>query len=86
MNRKLKGSLALLLGTLIWGCCFVAQSVGMDHIGPFTFQAVRCALAVIGLLPVIAILDKRSGRSFIKEWKNKKAAVEWNRNAENVLL
>ena len=72
MNRKLKGSLALLLGTLIWGCCFVAQSVGMDHIGPFTFQAVRCALAVIGLLPVIAFLDKRSGRSFIQEWKSKK--------------
>lgn len=71
MNNKLKGSLALLLGTVIWGCCFVAQSVGMDHVGPFTFQAVRCALAVVGLLPVIAVLDKCNGRSFVKEWKNK---------------
>lgn len=72
MNKKLKGSLALLLGTLIWGSCFVAQSVGMDHIGPFTFQAVRCALAVIGLLPVIALMDKLGGRSFIKGWCDKK--------------
>lgn len=71
MSKKLQGSLALLLGTLIWGCCFVAQSVGMDHIGPFTFQAVRCALAVIGLIPVIAIMDKLSGRSFIKGWQDK---------------
>ena len=43
MNQKLKGSLSLLLATLIWGSTFVAQSVGMDYIGPFTFQAVRCA-------------------------------------------
>ena len=71
MNNKFKGSLALLLGTLIWGCCFVAQSVGMDHVGPFTFQAARCALAVIGLLPVIAILDKHKGRSFVKAWASK---------------
>ena len=71
MSKKLQGSLALLLGTLIWGCCFVAQSVGMDHIGPFTFQAVRCALAVIGLMPVIAIMDKLNGRSFIKGWQDK---------------
>lgn len=59
------------MATLIWGSTFVAQSVGMDYIGPFTFQAVRCALAVIGLLPVIYIADKRSGRSFFTEWANK---------------
>ena len=44
----------------------------MDHIGPFTFQAVRCALAVIGLLPVIALMDKLGGRSFVKGWCDKK--------------
>ena len=71
MKQRYKGILSLLLATLIWGSTFVAQSVGMDYIGPFTFQAVRCALAVIGLLPVIYIADKRSGRSFRKEWANK---------------
>ena len=42
----------------------------MDHIGPYTFQAVRCALAVIGLLPVIWLFDRKAGRDFLKEWKN----------------
>jgi drug/metabolite transporter (DMT)-like permease len=71
MNKKLQGSLALLLATLIWGSTFVAQSVGMDYIGPFTFQAVRCALAAIGLLPVIYLFDK-SPKAFVKGWQDKR--------------
>ena len=47
MRKQIKGSLCLLLATTIWGFAFIAQSVGMDKIGPFTFQAVRCALAVL---------------------------------------
>ena len=72
MKKKLRGSAYLLLATIIWGSTFVAQSVGMDYIGPFTFQAVRCALAVIGLLPVIYITDKCASRSFRREWADKK--------------
>ena len=74
MKKQLRGSLWLLLTTVIWGSSFVAQSVGMDHIGPFTFQAVRCALAVIGLLPVIFVADlfKRDGKSFFSRWADKK--------------
>ena len=71
MKKKFRGSVYLLLATIIWGSAFVAQSVGMDYVGPFTFQAVRCGLAVIGLLPVIYISDKGAGRSFRKEWANK---------------
>ena len=75
MKQKYQGILSLLLATLIWGSTFVAQSVGMDYIGPFTFQAVRCALAVIGLIPVIFLTDKHAGRSFRKEWANKQLWV-----------
>lgn len=75
MKKQLRGSLYLLLATVIWGSTFVAQSVGMDYIGPFTFQAVRCGLAVIGLLPLIFIMDKKAGRSFRKEWANKQLWV-----------
>jgi len=73
MKKQLKGSLCLLTTTLIWGSAFVAQSVGMDHIGPFTFQAVRCLLAVIGLLPVIWLADKgkHDGKNFITRWCDK---------------
>ena len=73
MKERIKGIVCLLLATIIWGSTFVAQSVGMDHIGPFTFQAVRCFLAVLGLLPVIAFKDhlKKDGKSFSSRWKDK---------------
>ncbi len=68
MKKRLQSSLLLLLATIIWGCAFVAQSVGMDHIGPFTFQAVRCILAIIALLPVILLFDGKEKKQFIKKW------------------
>ncbi len=72
MKERIKGSAYILIATVIWGSAFVAQSVGMDHIGPFTFQAVRCGLAAMGLLPFIYFADKKQGKSFILEWKNKR--------------
>ena len=72
MNKKIQGSASLLFATLIWGTAFIFQSVGMDHIGPFTFQAVRCALAVIGMVTVIWLLDKKAGRDFEKGWQDKR--------------
>ena len=60
MKDKLHGSALLLLTTIIWGSSFVAQTVGMDHLGPFTFQAVRCAMAFIGLLPLIFLFDLKN--------------------------
>ena len=74
MKKQLRGSLLLLLATVIWGSSFVSQSIAMAHVGPFTFQAVRCALAVIGLLPIIVIADrfKQGGKSFFSRWANAK--------------
>lgn len=73
MKKQLQGSLYLVLATLIWGSTFVAQSVGMDYVGPFTFQATRCLLGVLFLLPVIGIADrfKKDGKTFLSRWKNK---------------
>lgn len=70
MKKTIQGCLTLLLTTVIWGCAFVAQSVGMDHIGPFTFQAVRCLLGVLALLPVIFLFDlkKTDGKNYISRW------------------
>lgn len=70
MKNKLRGSVCLLLATVIWGSAFVAQSVGMDHVGPYTFQAIRCAMASIGLLPFIALFDmgKRDGKTFLSRF------------------
>ncbi len=74
MKEQLKGSILLLIGTVIWGCAFVAQSVAMDHVGPLTFQACRSALAVIVLLPVTALFDRGRGetKGYLALWSSKK--------------
>lgn len=59
MNRlAVRHSLLLLLTAAIWGVAFVAQSVGMDYVGPYTFTAVRSVIGGIVLLPVIAFQRK----------------------------
>lgn len=73
MKKQLQGILSLLLATIIWGSAFIAQSVGMDLIGPFTFQAIRCMLAVLFLFPLSVLMDagKGSFRASVSHWKNK---------------
>ena len=62
MNRKKQFSsiIMLLITALIWGTAFVAQSVGMEYIGPFTFGAVRFMIGGLVLLPFIFIRQKLS--------------------------
>lgn len=55
---QLRNSLLLLLTAGIWGVAFVAQSVGMDYVGPFTFNFVRNIIGCLVLLPVIWFLDR----------------------------
>ena len=59
MKQQIKSSLILLLTATIWGVAFVAQSVGMEYIGPFTFNATRCVLGGLVLIPVILVLKKK---------------------------
>ena len=64
----LKNSLLLLLAAVIWGIAFVAQSVGMDYVGGFTFNAVRSLIGSAVLIPLILILgQKNSGGSTTAE-------------------
>lgn len=48
----------LILTAMIWGAAFVAQSVGMDYVGPFTFLMARSFLGGLVLLPVIAWINR----------------------------
>ncbi|MBD5485871.1 MAG: DMT family transporter [Lachnospiraceae bacterium] len=62
MNRFiLRQSLLLFLTAVIWGVAFVAQSAGMDYVGPFTYNGVRCILGGLVLLPCILLLDRLQG-------------------------
>ncbi len=63
MDRKsLRGSLLLLLGSVIWGAAFVAQRVGMDHMGPYTFNGIRMLLAWLVMVPVTWIFEGKAKR------------------------
>ncbi len=63
MSKKMQGNIMLLITAMIWGSAFVAQSKGMEFIGPFTFNVVRNFVGGIVLLPVVAIFSKNSGLS-----------------------
>ena len=47
---KIKNGIMLVLTAFIWGTAFVAQSVGMDYLGPFTFNGVRSLIGGAALL------------------------------------
>ena len=58
MNKKMRGNLILLLTALIWGTAFVAQSAGMEHVQPFTYNGVRTLIGGLVLIPVIFLFDR----------------------------
>lgn len=66
MNKRLwRADSLLLLTAAIWGFAFVAQRVGMDYVGPFTYNAARFALGSLSLLPLIFLRPKdASGKLF----------------------
>lgn len=57
-----KNAMMLMLAAFIWGTAFVAQSVGMDHLGPFTFNGVRNFIGAAALLPCIWFLDRLNAK------------------------
>ncbi len=52
-SLPIKNSLFLFLAAAIWGIAFVAQSIGMEYVGPFTFNGIRSLIGALVLLPVI---------------------------------
>ncbi|WP_245673265.1 DMT family transporter [Endozoicomonas ascidiicola] len=70
-TKALRADLLLLLVSAIWGFAFVAQIKGMDHLGPFSFNAVRFAFGVISLLPVYFLLENvAQKKSKVKKYDN----------------
>ena len=74
MKNKLRGTAALVTAVLIWGSAFIAQSVAMDSIGPFTFLFFRNALAILFLIPLAFVFDlgKCSMQESAKKWTDPK--------------
>lgn len=85
---KLKNAAILMLAAFIWGTAFVAQSVGMDYIGPFTFNGVRNFVGAATLLPCIWFLnrlnEKEAEKKHIKGKELK--APETREGKKNLIL
>jgi drug/metabolite transporter (DMT)-like permease len=62
LAHKLKADGLLMLTALIWGAAFVAQRLGMEHVGPFTFNGVRFALGALALQPLIWKMQQTRAR------------------------
>ena len=58
MNRILRADILLFITSAIWGLAFVAQRVGMEHVGPLTFNGVRFALGALALVPLIRRMER----------------------------
>lgn len=74
MKKQLQGSFLLVFATLIWGSTFVAQSTGMDHIGPFTFLAIRNIMGAVFLFALSFVTDRfsKDGKTAKERWMNPK--------------
>lgn len=60
MKKEMQGNLMLLITALIWGSAFVAQSAGMNYVGPFTYNMSRNLIGFLTLIPVVLIFRKIS--------------------------
>ena len=56
--KKFKSTFLLFLTAIIWGFAFVAQRVGAEYVGAFTFNGIRFLLGTLSLIPVILIFEK----------------------------
>lgn len=75
-TSSVRSPLLLFLTAIIWGTAFVAQSVGMDYVGPFTFNFVRSVIGGAVLIPCVFLLDRfrgldRAGNEKIYTWHQK---------------
>ncbi len=61
MRREtLRADALMLVAALIWGTGFVAQRLGMDHVGPMTFTAARFTLGALVVLPLVLVRRRRA--------------------------
>ncbi len=63
-SQLIKSDVLLLITGLIWGFAFVAQRIGMDYVGPFTFNGARFALGSLSLIPLL-LVTRRKGSGVV---------------------
>ncbi|MBN7772344.1 DMT family transporter [Clostridium aminobutyricum] len=76
MRRKMHGEFMLIITALIWGVSFVAQRAGMEYIGPFTFNGIRCLIGALVLLPVLTSMAHQRKKRQSAETEIKATEIE----------
>lgn len=85
-KMQLIGILLLLVTAFIWGIAFVAQTVGLESVGVFTFSGVRMLLGAAALLPVILIRDRITAASMTVEQRTERRKNDKKTFVSGVIL
>ena len=75
MNKRLQGTLILMLTAIVWGISFVSQSVSMELIEPNTFCGIRTLIGALSLVPVILVMDSSKKKKGMETNYNKKTLI-----------
>lgn len=86
MSYKVKNDFMLVLTALIWGCAFVAQSIGMEYVEPFTFNTLRCFLGAIVLMPLIFAMDRKRAELIKKNILEEKSSEEKKKERRTLII
>ena len=70
MNKKLFSLICAITCSIIWGSAFIAQDLGMDYNGPFTFTFGRLFLGFLTLLPFLIIFEYKKIKKIVLKKKN----------------
>jgi len=85
-KNNIKNTGMLFLAALIWGFAFVAQSAGMEYVGPFTFNAVRCIIGAFVLVPVALLYQPDRKKEEVVFEEGKKEKTSWLQRNKTLLL
>ena len=66
-DGTIKSDILLLITAVIWGFAFVAQRIGMEYVGPFTFNGTRFLLGCLVLIPFIVLRSRRFKKKGIRD-------------------
>ena len=59
-QRELRSNFLLLITAAIWGFAFVAQRIGAQYVGSYTFNGVRFALGSLSLVPLLIFFKEKT--------------------------
>jgi drug/metabolite transporter (DMT)-like permease len=84
--RTYRADALLLLTATIWGFAFVAQRVGMDYVGPFTFNGVRFALGSLSLVPLLFLMERKSSPASLLVPRASRRTIFWGGGLAGLFL